>query len=134
MNCDQLIGYAKGYLEGTLAPSEMEVVRAHEASCKACRDILRERRKMSCADFIAFLDDYVSETLPSAQRQVFERHIGICPECVTYLESYRTTIALARAVECGSATDKPRSMPEGLVRAILAARLSAQESQDSRPG
>jgi anti-sigma factor RsiW len=110
----------------------MTAQRAHESSCKECGDLMRVAREMSCADFVDFLDDYVSEALPANQRSVFERHIGICPECVSYLESYRTTIALARAAECDAETDEPCSMPEGLVRAILAARLAADQAGEDR--
>ena len=133
MNCQEFLRSARGYVEETLDHPAMAACRDHEASCTGCSGLMRVAREMTCADFVSFFDDYVSEELPTEQRRVFERHIGICPECVVYLESYRTTIALAKAALCEQTQQAPCAMPEGLVRAILAARLSAAPGGDDAP-
>ena len=135
MNCTAFLKSVPGYLGETHTDDLMHACRAHEAACPPCAALMRIAREMSCADFAQFLHDYVEEELPVTERQVFERHIGICPECVTYLESYRTTIALARDAECEERDEEGCGMPEGLVRAILAARLAGTSGADgpSRP-
>lgn len=77
---------------------------------------------MNCRDLITdFLADYVEMRLPPDAREDFEHHLTVCPSCVAYLQSYRETIAAARA-----AGRAPRpgveDVPEELVAAILAAR------------
>jgi predicted anti-sigma-YlaC factor YlaD len=51
---------------------------------------------------------------------VFDAHLAVCPDCRNYLASYRRTIGLVKAMQ----TAAPREVPEGLVRAVLAARES----------
>lgn len=73
---------------------------------------------MSCRDIIEFLMDYENRELPIAQRLLFEIHLRLCPQCRDYLDSYRKTVRLGQAA---AAEDEP-TMPEDLVRAILASR------------
>ena len=75
---------------------------------------------MTCRDLITFLDSYLDGELPAAERGRFEAHLTICSDCVNYVASYRTTVALGRAV-CTDET-LPVDVPEDLVQAILAAR------------
>ena len=49
-----------------------------------------------------------------------EGHIEICSECAAYVDSYRTTVALARA--CEEVDALPDDVPDDLVKAILTAR------------
>lgn len=79
---------------------------------------------MTCRECAEFLADYVSGELPDAARAVFEQHLTRCRNCVTYVEQYRVTIELEKAVYAdGSA---PADMPEELIRAILAARATQE--------
>ena len=73
---------------------------------------------LNCREVIEFLMAYLDGELPFARRRVFEGHLELCPPCVTYLETYRKTIALGRdaLVEC-----RDETLPEELVAAILAA-------------
>jgi anti-sigma factor RsiW len=73
---------------------------------------------VNCRECTDFLIDYVNGDLPPAQQRVFEQHLELCQQCVTYLESYRETLALGRMV----AEEPEPPVPEALVRAILAAR------------
>ena len=77
---------------------------------------------MTCREMVEFLADYLDGALPGASRREFDEHLDECPDCQAYLESYSITIRLVR-----QSLDPPReldcaSMPEDLVRAILAAR------------
>jgi anti-sigma factor RsiW len=78
----------------------------------------------TCREIVAFLDRYLAGDLPPSEREVFERHTRGCPPCLEYLESYRTTVALA--TDAGEADGCP-AMPEELVRAILEARHRGAE-------
>lgn len=77
---------------------------------------------MTCRQLVDFLMDYLDGALPPEQQREFERHLAICPACVAYLESYRRTTGLAVQAltdPAGPAILPP--LPEGLVRAVLAA-------------
>ena len=75
---------------------------------------------MNCRECTDFLHDYLAGELPATQQRVFEGHLELCPPCLTYLETYRTTLALGKLV-----TEEPAEpLPEALVKAILATRSS----------
>jgi anti-sigma factor RsiW len=84
------------------------------------------REYITCRELIEFLIDYVDGALPEERRTEFERHLKVCPSCRNYLDSYRMTIKLGKAALTPS--DEPASgvAPEGLVRAVRAARLKQQ--------
>lgn len=77
---------------------------------------------ITCRELIEFLDDYVDGSMPPAQRAEVDRHLAVCPPCVTYLETYKRTIALGKAAM--RATDEPANgrAPQGLLDAVRAAR------------
>ncbi len=77
---------------------------------------------MTCRELADFLHDYVAERLPTVQRSVFEEHLGICPDCVVYLDSYRSTVALAGSLGDDPDAATPDDVPEDLIGAILDAR------------
>lgn len=79
---------------------------------------------MKCREFTDFLMAYLDDELPAETRGSFEFHLHECQSCVNYLESYRATVALGRAA-CAEDAELPDDVPEGLVRAILAARKPA---------
>ena len=78
---------------------------------------------MTCRELIEFVMAYLDRELPESQRAEFERHLTVCPSCVNYLETYKSTVEMARA-SCRGELDKPvpESVPKGLVEAILRAR------------
>jgi len=79
---------------------------------------------VNCREFVDFLMDYVDGALPSEQARTFEQHLNDCPPCVTYLETYRETVRLGKTLCSDPEGPVPDDAPEGLVRAILAARSS----------
>ena len=78
-----------------------------------------ERAYITCRELIDFIAGYVDGTLDAAARHDFERHLDACASCRAYLDSYRKTMALTRAL----ASDEPApDVPEALVRRILDGR------------
>ncbi len=77
---------------------------------------------MTCRELVDFLMDYLEEELSAEERAVFEGHLGDCPTCVNYLDSYRETVRLGKALCEDPEGPVPDDVPEELVRGILAAR------------
>jgi anti-sigma factor RsiW len=73
---------------------------------------------VTCREIADFLMSYVDGELPATLQKVFESHLAECPECVAYLESYRTTVRLARNASPKAA----ESAPPELIRSILQAK------------
>ncbi|MFO7169435.1 MAG: zf-HC2 domain-containing protein [Chloroflexota bacterium] len=84
----------------------------------------RDTADLTCRELIEFLHRYLDDELPADERARFEEHLQLCPPCVDYLDSYRQTMLLV--ADAGAADDPdavvPDEVPEGLVRAVLAAR------------
>ena len=80
---------------------------------------------MTCREMVDFLMAYLDGELPDDQRARFDAHLAACPPCVTYLETYRETVALGKAVCQRDEDPTPDDVPEALVQAILAARTDA---------
>ncbi len=76
---------------------------------------------MNCREMVDFLMAYIEDELPSAQRRAFDAHLDDCPPCISYLDSYRETVRLGRAVCIEDDAPLPDDVPEKLVQAILAA-------------
>jgi anti-sigma factor RsiW len=74
----------------------------------------------TCREVIGFLLEYLSGELPPERERAFEEHLAECPSCVAYLQTYRSTIRLARETLAPSGT--PEELPRELLQAILAAR------------
>ena len=80
---------------------------------------------MNCRETTEFLLEYLSGDLATPQRAVFDAHLAVCPDCRNYLDSYRKTVALSRAAFAEPAAAVDSSIPESLVKAILAARTAS---------
>jgi anti-sigma factor RsiW len=81
---------------------------------------------VTCRELTDFLMDYLDGLLPPDTRLAFERHLAVCPPCVAYLESYKRTTQLAAAAFADRPGPAPLPpAPEGLIRAILAARAKS---------
>jgi anti-sigma factor RsiW len=76
---------------------------------------------VTCRECAEFLSEYLEGALGEDVRAVFERHLSLCPNCEIYLAQFRATIV---AGQCAFDDDdvRPDSIPEELIRAILAAR------------
>jgi anti-sigma factor RsiW len=75
------------------------------------------RPYLPCSEITAFLMAYLDGELPADRRAEFDRHLSVCPSCVAYLKTYQQAVRMGR-----DAASREEDVPEGLVRAILAAR------------
>lgn len=76
---------------------------------------------MNCQELVDFLMDYLDGTLPPEQAASFKEHLHRCPPCVGYLLSYEQCIRIGKECMCDE-EEVIGVVPEGLVKAILAAR------------
>jgi anti-sigma factor RsiW len=77
---------------------------------------------VTCREFADFILDYLEGTLPADTRESFDGHLSLCANCDRYLAQYRITVESGRSVFAEPDAPLPGDVPEGLVRAILAAR------------
>lgn len=77
---------------------------------------------VTCRELVALLDDYLEGTLDGPRLAAMNAHLTACPSCVAYMKTYAASTRLARAALLTLET-LPQDVPEGLVQAILAARL-----------
>ena len=79
--------------------------------------------QLTCREFVDFLMDYLEGAARARVEAPFEEHMDLCPSCVTYLDTYRETVALGKKLLCEPPDSPvPQDVPEDLVSAILAAR------------
>jgi anti-sigma factor RsiW len=77
---------------------------------------------VTCRELADFIADYLADALPADTRAQFEHHMGVCTNCVTYLDGYKATVELGRHAFDDPDAPVPDTVPEELVKAILAAR------------
>jgi len=82
---------------------------------------------ITCRELEEFVLDFLDGTLAPRKRLVFKLHLLVCRECRDYLASYTQAIELGKAVFRHPDEQVPEEVPEDLVRAILAARETAEE-------
>lgn len=85
---------------------------------------------MTCREFIDFLDDYLTGGLTADQRAAFDRHLAVCVDCRNYLESYKQTVRLGKAAFPPQQREVPDNVPEGLVKAVLAATVGTRSRRE----
>lgn len=87
---------------------------------------------MTCREIADFLMRYLDGELSAVEHQAFEAHLFVCPPCVAYLDTYKQAVRLGQAaLRAEDEQDPCQSVPEELVRAILAARARASETRPS---
>lgn len=74
---------------------------------------------IDCVDFEDFILAHLEGDLSRCQKSIFEMNMTLCAECRKYLQRYQASLALAKSAE---GTTVPTEVPEGLIRATLAAR------------
>jgi hypothetical protein len=52
--------------------------------------------------------DYLTDNLDAKIKRDFEQHLSICPDCVSFLNTYRKTIALTKTVDSNDIPDAVR--------------------------
>ena len=84
-----------------------------------------DRPYITCRELIDFLYLYLENELPGDRRREFERHLGVCDPCRLYIRQYEESIRLGK--DAFADPDRPagETVPDELVRAILAARAGS---------
>lgn len=70
----------------------------------------------SCKTMTDLIFDYLTDRLTSTLKREFEQHLKICPDCVSFLNTYRKTVALGGSVSVGAVPVKVRSNVLAFVR------------------
>ena len=78
---------------------------------------------MTCQEVVEFLMRYLDGELTAEEQQTFEEHLHLCPPCVVYLETYRATVQVSRFACQANDETSCQSIPEQLVKAIVATCL-----------
>lgn len=81
--------------------------------------------RLTCREVVEFLWRYEQDELSPAERAAFDAHLADCPCCGTYLSTYRETLALEHEAFSSPEAWAPDTVPEEMVRGILAARHAA---------
>ena len=77
---------------------------------------------ITCREFEEFVLGYLDGELPAKNAKIFEWHLRICRECREYLEAYKRTIEIGKAVLGAADESVPEDVPEDLIRAVLESR------------
>jgi len=52
----------------------------------------------TCRQISELVFDYLNENLIPATKRDFEQHLSICPDCVSFLNTYKKTVAVTSSV------------------------------------
>ena len=62
----------------------------------------------SCRQISDLVFDYLNEKLTPATKRDFEQHLSICPDCVSFLNTYKKTVAVTSSVKVEQLPPKVR--------------------------
>ena len=62
----------------------------------------------TCRQLTDLVFDYLNEKLTPATKLDFEQHLSICPDCVSFLNTYKTTVAVTGSVKVEQLPPKVR--------------------------
>ncbi len=79
-------------------------------------------RMITCQEFEDFVLAYLDGELSVLQQSQFDLHLRLCRECRQYLQAYKRSIEVDRAVFSSTDESVPDDVPEDLIRAILKLR------------
>jgi len=65
-----------------------------------------------CDECVELLVDYISGELPLERARALEIHLDLCPPCVTFVNTYRNTVNIARTLQ---ADDIPPEVTQRLI-------------------
>ncbi len=81
-------------------------------------------RDISCREFIDFVWAYLSGEVTDEERREFEYHLAQCVSCVSYMNTYKESLRLAKLAFHPDEEPVPDEVPEERIAAVLAARRS----------
>ena len=65
-----------------------------------------------CDEFVELLVDYIGGELPPERARALEIHLELCPPCVSFVNTYRGTVNIARTIQ---ADDIPPELTQRLI-------------------
>ena len=77
-----------------------------------------------CDECVELLVDYLEGELPPKRQQALEIHLDLCPSCVSFVNTYRGTVNIARTLH---ADDLPPEVTQRLIEFLH------KEAQASHP-
>lgn len=66
----------------------------------------------TCKRITDLVRDYFDDRLSPTRKRDFRRHLRICPDCVGFLNTYKETVALTRAIDV---SDMPPAVRENIL-------------------
>jgi hypothetical protein len=79
---------------------------------------------MTCRECAELLLEFLNGELDGDLCERLQRHLEACPPCVTFVETYRITIAMTRKLPCGE-------LPPDVAERLWAAMQRCQGSDES---
>ena len=70
----------------------------------------------TCRQISDLVFDYLNEKLTPAAKRDFEQHLSICPDCVSFISTYRKTVAVTGSVKVEQLPPKVRENILGFLR------------------
>ena len=67
----------------------------------------------NCKQMTDLLFDYLNDKMSRSVKRDFEQHLGICPDCISFLNTYKKTVAVTRSVDAAA-------LPPGVRDNVLA--------------
>jgi putative zinc finger protein len=62
----------------------------------------------TCRQISELVFDYLNEKLTPATKRNFEQHLSVCPDCISFLNTYKKTVALTSSVKVDQLPPKVR--------------------------
>jgi hypothetical protein len=62
----------------------------------------------TCRQISDLVFDYLNEKLTPATKRDFEQHLSICPDCISFLNTYKKTVAVTSSVKVEQLPPKVR--------------------------
>jgi hypothetical protein len=62
----------------------------------------------TCKQMTDLVRDYLTDSLDDSIKRDFVQHLSICPDCVSFLNTYRKTVALTNTVDSNDIPDTVR--------------------------
>lgn len=59
----------------------------------------KARTNKSCKEIAELVYDYLNDKLSPTVKRDFQQHLRLCPDCVSFLNTYKKTVAVTRSVE-----------------------------------
>jgi anti-sigma factor RsiW len=79
-----------------------------------------------CDECVELLVDYISGELPPERARALEIHLDLCPSCVSFVNTYRGTVNIARTLQ-------PDDIPPELTQRLIDFLRKEKDASPRRP-